>query len=302
MSSSAARFRTLTVLACLASGFTAKAVPADYLPGAADLPGWSQEEKPRTFTQDTLWDLMDGGAEVYLEYGVEGAASVRYKHPSKGNVQVDIYAMKDAGAAFGIYSFNSRTKGSPVQIGDEALLTDYYVLVRKGAHFFTVTAGSDPVAAMPSCLEFARAIAARIPAVVWKPELLSRLPTLAGASLHHVYFRGSLGLLNLYPFGDADPFKAAEGVAAETEGTQFFILRHADEKEAAARYESAWAVLAANSKYKAGKGQPGEQCLIDGNGKFLLLTRNGACNLIAIGADQAALHGLLQQVLGPQKP
>jgi hypothetical protein len=295
-------FRTLVVLACLAPSLAAKAAPTDFLPGAADLPGWSQEEKPRTFTKDTLWDLMDGGAEVYVEYGVEGAASVRYKHPTKGSVQVEIYAMKDAGGAFGIYSFNSRTKGNPVQIGDEALLTDYYLLVRKGADFLTFTAVSDPAATMPACLELARTIVARIPAGAGKPDLLSRLPTLAGASVHQVYFRGGLVLLNLYAFDASDPFMAAEGVAAEVDGTQFFVLRHADGKEAGASYESAWAVLSSNSKYKVGEGGPGERCVIDENGKFLLLARNGVCNLIAIGTDKAVLHGLLQQALGAKKP
>jgi hypothetical protein len=120
-------------------------------------------------------DLPPGAARRSPVQGFEGAARARYKHPKKGDVQVEIYAMKDAGAAFGIYSFNSRTKGNPVQIGDEALLTDYYLLV--------------------------------------------------------------------------------------------------------------------------GKGGPGERCLIDENGRFLLLARDGDCNLTAIGADEAALHGLLQQAL-----
>lgn len=290
-------FRTSAILACMALGLSAEGAPADYLPGAADLPGWSQEEKPGTFSEDTLWDLMDGGAEVYLEYGVVGAASARYNHPGKGSVQVEIYAMKDAGAAFGIYSFNSRAKGNPVPIGDEAMSTNYYVLVRKGAHFLTLTAVSDPAATMPACLELARAIAARIPAVAGKPDLLSRLPALTGASVHHVYFRGSLVLLNLYTLDASDPFKPAEGVAAEAGDTQFFVLRHVNTKEAAARYESAWAVLSANPKYRVGEGSPGERCLIDEKGRRLLFARDGACNLIAIGTDGTALHGLLQETL-----
>jgi hypothetical protein len=302
MKTNSSLFRALIVLACVAPCLVAKAAPADYFPGGADLPGWSQEEKPRTFTQDTLWDLMDGGADVYLEYGVEGAASVRYKHPKKGSVQVEIYAMKDAGAAFGIYSFNARAKGTAVQIGDDALLTDDYLLVRKGAYYLTFTPASDPASTMPSCIELARATAARIPAGGGKPDLLSRLPALAGASVRQVYFRGGLVLLNLYAFDASDPFKVSEGVAAEGDGVQFFVLRNADDKEAAASYDSAWAVLSSNPKYKVGSGGAGERCLIDESGKTLLLVRNGACNLVAVGPDRAVLHGLLQQALGSKKP
>ncbi len=295
-------FRTQIALACLTLGLTAAAAPEDYLAAGPDLPGWSQEDKPATFTSDTLWDLMDGGAEVYLEYGVAGAASVRYQHPGKGRVQVELYAMKDAGAAFGIYSFNARVKGSsPVPIGDDALRTNYFVLVRKGAHFFTLTAVSDPAATMPACLELARAIAARIPAVAGKPALLSRLPALAGGAAQVVYFRGSLGLLNLYAFDASDPFQPIEGAAAEADRTQFFILRHADDAEAAARSEAAWATLSSNSKYKVGGGGPGERSLIDDQGRHLLFARDGACNLIAIGPDPAALRRLLQPVLGARQ-
>jgi hypothetical protein len=302
MNSVFSQFRLLAALSFVALCCSANAAPTDCIPGATDLPGWSQEEKPRTFTQDTLWDLMDGGAEVYVEYGVEGAASVRYKHPGKGSVQVEIYAMKDEGSAFGIYSFNSRTKGKPVKIGDDALLTDYYLLVHKGGYFLSFTAVSDPATTMPSCLELAQAFAARIPASGGRPALLSHLPALSGTSVHQVYFRGGLGLLNLYAFDASDPFKVVEGVAAEADGTQFFVLRQADDKAAAASYDSAWGILSANAKYKVGEGRPGERCLVDENGKFLLLVRNGACNLIAIGADQAALRGLLKQVLDAKQP
>jgi hypothetical protein len=293
--------RASVFLACFTLTCAANAAPADYLPENVGLSGWAQEGKPRTFTQDTLWDLMDGGAEVYLEYGVVGAASVIYKDAKKDEVQVEIYAMKDADGAFGIYSFNSRTKGVAVPIGDDAMRTDYFLLVRKGSYFLSFTAVSDPAATMPPCLELARAIAARIPTAPGRPALLSRLPTLAGSAVHDVYFRGSLGLLNLYPFDATDPFNAVEGVAADSGSVQFFVVRHADAKEAAARYESAWKQLSANTKYKEGKSGPDERCLVDDNGKFLLFARAGACNLIAIGADETELHGLLQQALRAKK-
>jgi hypothetical protein len=154
---------------------------------------------------------------------------------------------------------------------------------------------------MPACLELARAIAARIPAAGGKPALLARLPALPGASAHLVYFRGSLGLLNLYAFDASDPFKPVEGAAAEADHTQVFILRQADDAEAAARNESAWASLSSNPKYKVGAGGPGGRCLIDDQGRYLLFARDGDCNLIAIGPDEAALHGLLQQVLGAKR-
>jgi len=297
MKSDISVMRALFALGCLALAFNSKAAPTDFLPGTADLPGWIQEEKPRTFTQDTLWDLMDGGAEVYVEYGVEGAASVLYKHPKKGSVQVEIYTMKDVGAAFGLFSFNSRTKGASVRIGDDAWLTDYFLLVRKGACVVSLTAVSDPAETMPSCLEIARAITNRIPSGGARPDLLSRLPTLPGGSVHPVYFRGGIVLLNLYAFDASDPFKAGEGVAAEADGTQFFVLRYAGDKEAAAGYESSWGVLSSNSKYKVAGGKPGEHGLVDENGKFVLLARDGACNLVAVGADKAVLHRLMDQAL-----
>lgn len=101
---------------------------------------------------------MDGGAEVYLEYGFVGAASVSYKTPRQGEVQVEIYAMKDADGAYGIYSFNSRSKGVAVQIGDDALRTDYFLLVRKGGYSLSFTAVSDPAATGRSLLPGLRGV------------------------------------------------------------------------------------------------------------------------------------------------
>lgn len=73
--------------------------------------GWSQMGAEESFTADTLYEKINGRAEQYIRYGVEGMQFVSF---SKENEFIDVfvYDMGNPIQAYGIYSVE-RTEGAP---------------------------------------------------------------------------------------------------------------------------------------------------------------------------------------------
>ena len=67
-----------------------------------DIGMWSAEGETEVYIGDDLFIYINGGAEIYHEYGFVQVAVQRYRR-GDDNVSVEIYTME--GDAFGIYSF-----------------------------------------------------------------------------------------------------------------------------------------------------------------------------------------------------
>src|SRR5512146_1704116 len=72
-------------------------LPADGFAG-----GWKKAEAPKRFTQADLYGYIDGGAELFLEYGFEQLTVQKYRNGAD-EFTVEAYRMTDPAAATGIY-------------------------------------------------------------------------------------------------------------------------------------------------------------------------------------------------------
>lgn len=268
---------------------------APLLPDGAALSPWKVSGRPESFTRDTLWELMDGGAEVYREYGVVGAVSGRYENGAGGSVLAEIYTMTDAEAAYGILSLNARGNGRELKLGDAASVAKYYLLFSKGNRYVSLTAENDEEGGGALCLDLARRLEAVLPPGGRRPALLTRISEFPRGEGLPIYLRGSLALLNLYPFGSRDPFKAAEGVEISEGATQVFVLRYPDGPAAVRAASEAWAALSADTRFRADAGGM-EPALIDEKGRFLLLRRQDDAIVVGIGPARADLERRLSRL------
>lgn len=93
------------------------------LPESGAVPGWSRSGEARFFNPGNLWEYIDGAAEGYLTYGFENVVTQEYANPSRASqAVVDIYRMKDARNAFGIYTSELNPESEFVRIGVEGYL------------------------------------------------------------------------------------------------------------------------------------------------------------------------------------
>jgi hypothetical protein len=94
-------------------------MPPDFM-GVAGITGWILSGNPRTFPKEGLYGYIDGGAEIFLQYGfrdltVFDLVPDKAAAPRKA-ITLEIYRMGSPKAAFGIFS-TRREGGEPVSPG-----------------------------------------------------------------------------------------------------------------------------------------------------------------------------------------
>ena len=119
------KFQCLSALVSLAAmAFGAQEVrrqmPPDFM-GVAGIAGWALSGTPRTFTKESLYGYIDGGAEIVLQYGFRDLTVFELAPdpppaPKGKSVTLEIYRMASAAAAFGIFS-TKREGNEPVSPG-----------------------------------------------------------------------------------------------------------------------------------------------------------------------------------------
>jgi hypothetical protein len=189
------------------------------LPSSADVPGITEGGRPRIYKGERLFDYMNGGAELYYEYGFEQACVQRYQTPP-GEVTVEIYEMDLPVNAYGIYTFD--TKGEHPSIGQDATYERGLLGFWKGRYFVRVFSENEEL--KETILVLGGAIAQKIPDEGERPDIVASIPSfwVEGNSL--LYFRGMLALNNSY-------FLSHQNVLSLGEGSEGITLQYTPETQ-----------------------------------------------------------------------
>jgi len=110
------------------------------LPEDNSVPGWTRAGDVKIFTPDNLFEYIDGAAESYFVYGFEEVAAAEYHNPKqKSSIVLDLYRMKDARNAFGIYRSELYPDADFKQIGVEGYLGETALNFWAGSYYVKVT-------------------------------------------------------------------------------------------------------------------------------------------------------------------
>jgi len=69
-----------------------------------EMSGWKQDGKPQVFSPRTLYEYINGAADLYLTYDFQDLNVAEYKGEGKAAVTVEVYRHGNPTQAFGIYS------------------------------------------------------------------------------------------------------------------------------------------------------------------------------------------------------
>ena len=101
-----------------------------------ELPG-IEIAKTRTFTAESLYGYMNGGAELYLEYGFDTLVVTEVVSGGK-DIKIEFYCMRDTEAAFGIFSVSRfRCNGGP-RLTDHQCRSAYQLQFCKGRYYVSI--------------------------------------------------------------------------------------------------------------------------------------------------------------------
>jgi hypothetical protein len=133
------------------------------LPGAAAIAGWKTDGEPLHYTQDDLWEYVDGAADNFLSFDFRQVTAQNYVSSADRGLKVEIYELGSPLMAYGIYA-QMRSPGLALhEIGGEAFSDEYSMNFWKDRFYVRVAVfekGADSDAALKL---FAKAIAAAIP-------------------------------------------------------------------------------------------------------------------------------------------
>ena len=246
-----------------------------YLPSGQDTGEWRGDGPPQEFKGDDLYLYIDGGAEIYREYGFEQVVVQDYKNLGGKGFSLEIFRMSNPEAAFGMYTFKRSPKGKVISIGAEGQMEDYYLNFWKGPYLVTLTAYDTDAKTMDGLTLAARIVDKKIHEEAKRPSLIAVLPGEGLVETSVRYFRGYLGFMNLYSSLGKEELGVREGVKGDYGvGCLLFILRYQSEQESRARFSAAQLAIEKSTGSK--EPQPvGAQPvrLKDDHGKFLSLHR-----------------------------
>lgn len=172
------RVALLLSLACTPpSAMAASNSLLSVLPAGGFAEGWLMDEKPALFTQDTLFDYINGEAELYLPYGFDTLATARYgkKGAAGQEIAVDVYRMGSPLDAFGIWS-NYRKADTPgCAVGTDCALSASQMLFYQDRYFVRVQATGTTVPGPDVFLACGRVLSRALPAGKGRPGELELL-------------------------------------------------------------------------------------------------------------------------------
>jgi hypothetical protein len=173
------------------------------LPSNQDISPWRKSGPAKIYKKTRLFEYINGGAEIYFEYGFNRAITQEYDQAEQTLV-VDVYEMKDAKAAFGIYSYSRDYKKPSLKIGGDGTQSEFQIVFWQD-RFFVVVMGTGPAELAETILHrFAHNISARIKKTAEPPELIALLPAKGLIPRSRGYVSGILGLNNILYLGQKD--------------------------------------------------------------------------------------------------
>jgi len=172
--------RTLIILFVLTGilvGFEAplRAAPLESLLPKKELPeGWAMVEGPQIFTKKTLFEHIDGEAELFLKYGFQNSAFAVYQNEKnrENQIELDIYGLGNVVEAFGVFS-RFRNEDRPGGFGLDSFLDDHSAFFYQGRYFVMLHA---PEPNRESLRQFSKLISMQISDPSPPPTEISYFP------------------------------------------------------------------------------------------------------------------------------
>ena len=220
-----------------------------FFPADNQIGEWVIKDSIETFFGDDLFYFINGGADIYLEYGFVKVAHANYMNSEEAKIHLEVYEMEDNKAAFGIFTLNSSGNGNKIDIGEGAFLYDYYLHFFKGNYYIRCTTSAEDQLLMEAIKNFGTYTANMIDQKGQKLSLLEAINMQEFQPAEIKYFEGQLGLNNVFNFGHGSVAGFNEGIAAETWEKMVFVFAYKNDYKCREWFASAKGKMQMSKKF-----------------------------------------------------
>jgi hypothetical protein len=256
---------------------------AGYLPGDQEAAGWVRDGEAQEFEGEALYTYIDGGAEIYEEYGFRRVIVQDYRSSGGTSVSLEIFEMETPAAAYGMFTFKRSGQGQSLDLGGGGELEAYYLNFWKGRFLATLTGFDETAGTVEGLLALAKAVDSKIKDRGMAPELVGLLPPQGLVVGTVKYLKGLLGLNNVYSFYTARGLDFSEAVKADYgDGSTVIVLRYGTKEAFDPAFPELWKALDESGRFaKADE----ERILRDGKGRFLSFSARPPAVIVGLGPD-----------------
>lgn len=152
----------------------------------------------REFTGNALWGYINGGADLYLEYGFNFLRVENLKQADQ-EFAVNIYRMKNAAAAFGIFSVSWFNCTGILPEHNISCFTPYQLQFVKAQYYISIINETGNAEAREISLKLARNILAKIEGNNFAIPVVFQKKEFEGIHGQAKFMKGRLGLENGFP-------------------------------------------------------------------------------------------------------
>lgn len=139
--------------------------------------GWSPIEQPQSYFSETLFEYINGAAEVYLSYDFEELLVAQLvKVDGEANVSIEIYDMGDTLNSFGIYSAERYPESRFVSSGIQGYIDEGALNFLAGRYYIKLLCFDCEEEADDILLSFSKEITQRVGDVGGYPAALGFFP------------------------------------------------------------------------------------------------------------------------------
>ena len=157
---------------------------------------WKASGEDAVYDRKTLYDYMDGGAEVYLAFDFREVFVRKYADAAGNEIALDIYDMGSPAEAFGMFSCDRQDPEAGIGQGSEygpGLLRFW-----RGRYFVSITVSGNEDKAEKAVLDLGKAVAPLLGPDGAPPDMIKLLPTTGLIAAKTAYFHNHVHLSNRY--------------------------------------------------------------------------------------------------------
>jgi len=141
-----------------------------------EVTGWKQSGEIQTFSPKTLFEYINGAADLYLMYDFQELKVAEYLNEKKASVIVDVYRHKTPTHAFGIYSQERLSDANFINIGAQGYVEKNVLNFVSGPYYVKLNSYNTGAGDEEILLNFSKKVSENLGEKGRLPSILSSFP------------------------------------------------------------------------------------------------------------------------------
>jgi hypothetical protein len=141
-----------------------------------DVTGWRQSGEIQTFVPKTLFEYINGAADLYLAYDFQELKVAEYLNEKKSSVIIEVYRHKTPIHAFGIYSQERLSDASFLDIGSQGYIETNVLNFLAGPYYVKINSFNTGPDDREILMAFAKKVSETLGERGALPSILSSFP------------------------------------------------------------------------------------------------------------------------------